>query len=361
MEKNRVRDFFDLKEVEIFDAMDDLVRISDFQGNILFENKSFRDLCVKDGKSLSTSLFFPLTASQDAIESGHTEVTEVCIMGHVFSVKTSPILREGKKTQAAIEVFRDTTVQNNLTISLYGANQKIKQEMLLAKSIQTNMLPTLKQYNNLSFDSRYVPSEELSGDFYDLIPLSQNRIAIYISDVVGHGVSASILTMFVRQTMRSILKEEKIFMPKEVLGTLKERFDEINLEEQYFSLFYGVFDLTNLVFTYGNAGHNCEPILKRKDAITYLEATGMLISSDLEYKEYDQKSIQLESKDQILFFTDGLIETQNLEETPYGMNQLVYLLLYSEDNLLDRILEDVEYYRLGEQKDDIALLLVEVD
>ena len=353
----------------ILDSMIDFVRILDIEGLVLYENRSLQNYCYRELLStvhatdtylgISTRLM-PPALSADTLEKGVITTTELSVKSRVFSVKSTPVFDRDNRVQACVEVFRDITEANNLTVQLYLDNQKIQQEMRLARSIQTSMLPEITDFGEIHFDYRYIPSDELSGDFFDLIPLGAGRLGLYITDVVGHGISASILTMFVRQTMRNILEEEKITEPASVLKKMRKRFNEMDLDEgQYFSLFYAVIDTVNRTLTYANAGHNCPPILFRYDQVEQLECTGMLISNIFESYDYKQKTMGLERGYRFLFFTDGIIETENENHQAFGYEKLEEILLEKPDRLLDRIVQELSDFRAGDQKDDIALLLVE--
>lgn len=347
-----------LTSLQILDGFEDLVRVIGPEGSVYFENEKMRSF-ARFAEVDSSARIFPVSTAGTTFSMDDTSTTELCYGGHVFSVKSSPI-RKDDQVIAVAEVFRDITIQNNVSVELYAAFRKMKQEMRLARSIQEHMLSSLRSYGALQFDFRYIPSEELSGDFFDMIPLGRGRIGVYISDIVGHGVSASIITMFIRQTMRSILEEEHIFEPAEVLTELRTRFTQVSLEDhQYFSIFYGVFDTLNNHFTYANAGHNCSPVVVTGDRVECIEMKGMLISPVFPDYEYHQETRDLLPGQRFLFFTDGSVETLNSRGESYGMENLLSMIREKRENLLDAVIRDVEQFRTGRQKDDIAFLYVE--
>lgn len=338
------------------EAMDDLVRIVDAQGHVLFENESMRRFAEM---AEADAPFFPLSTATGPFIEQTVTMTELCVAGHVFSIKNSPVMEDGNVT-AVIQVFRDTTIQNSMTMRLVEANRKLKNEIVLARSIQEKMLPRLTGYGRLRFDSFYRPTEELSGDFFDIIPLGQGRLGLYISDVVGHGVSASILTMFVRQTMRSILQEERIREPATVLHLMRERFRAIRMGEgQYFSLFFALFDTIENTVTYANAGHACLPIVECDGAVTLLDVTGRLITWEAEPYVYKQKRQPLKGGERFLFYTDGASETRSASGREYGAENLKHFMKQTSGSPLARIVTDIEQFGVGEPKDDIALVYVE--
>ncbi len=113
----------------------------------------------------------------------------------------------------------------------------------------------------------------LSGDMFDIYFIDEENIGIYICDVVGHGVTASMMTMFVRQTMRAI--KDDILSPSAALTELHKRFVTLNLgADKYFTIFYGIYNIKNKQLKYSNAGHNCIPIRFNTDQVTLLKTKG---------------------------------------------------------------------------------------
>lgn len=359
----------DHQSFQILDSLVDLVRVRDKDGSVIYENRALLDYCYRDlglrrsnlpnyTDAISTKIL-PLDLSQETLDKGTSVSTQISVNNQAFSVKITPIFDAYDEVIGCIEVLRDITEANNLTVQLFLDNRKIQEEMKLARSLQSSMLPTLTSFGDLRFDYRYVPSDELSGDFFDLIPLGAGRLGLYITDVMGHGISASILTMFVRQSMRNLLEKEKITEPKEVLKNLKDQFTALDLGEgQYFTIFYAVVDVVNQTLTYANAGHNCAPLLQKDGEVVKLLSTGMLISDIFESSDYEQKEISLEKGTQILFFTDGVIETENKEGEDFGFRRLSEIMLHHSDNVLDTVINQIDEFRFGEQKDDVALLLM---
>lgn len=348
----------------ILNSMDDMVRVIDQRGVVVYANTAMMQLCGADPTGYScidgNAPWIPHSISSSTFVTKNAVLSELCLKGHVFSVKSTPLFSEHREVIGAVEVFRDITIQNNITSELFEANRKMKQDIHLARSIQSGMLPRLTDFGPIHFDYRYIPSDQLSGDIFDLIPLGKGRMALYIADVVGHGVSASILTMFVRQTMRSILDEGKAYRPADVLSGLRDRFEEIDLDDsQYFSLFYALLDTMEQKLIYANAGHNCPPLVFREGQVEFLECTGRLISNVFPRIPYEEHELPLLTGNKFLFYTDGVIESENQDGIPYGPEGLVRIISQSQGDLLDAILNDVNAYRWGVQGDDIALLLME--
>lgn len=356
----------DSMNFRFLDAMDDLVRIRDLNGEILFENKAMRELLheviLKSYKDDQTRLFF-MEAYENLKNKKETFKREVKIDKKLYEVNASPIYDDNGEIDAFIEVFRDITLERNISKELFQTNKKINEDILLAKTIQKSILPTKGEYKNVNFQFAHIPSNNLSGDVFDVIEINDDKIGVYIADVVGHGISASIMTMFIRQSMRSIVEEEHDLTASQTIDKLKEMFKQLDLDvSQYFSILYMVIDFENKKIKYVNAGHNCYPLLFNDKNIGFLYNSGKFISNIFPDAEYEEKVLDLNKGDRILFYTDGLIETTNENGVFFGEDRLVRWVKKNrnEKKFVKKLLNDVELFRWKEQIDDIAIVFIEI-
>lgn len=366
-DKLRIENFTRLTEginFRFLDSMDDLVRIRDGNGEILFENKSMRNIVsemIKDDKRVvrSAEMFFDLYRGD--IKAKVTMEREVEIFGKLYAVKASPIFDKERIVEGYIEVYRDITLERSITKQLYNTNRKIHNDILLAKNIQKSILPKMEEFHSLEFEWSHIASEDLSGDLFDIVEIDKNRVGIYIADVVGHGISASIMTMFIRQSMRRILQENHKLNPEEAILELKYMFKQLDLDiSQYFSIVYMLIDLNDNSVSYVNAGHNCMPILFNDKRIAIMHNKGKLISNLFENVSYNQKKINLNEGDKILLYTDGLTDTQNYKGQYFNESRLVKWIQQNrnEKKIVAKLVKDLEMFRNLGQKDDIAILLI---
>ena len=343
----------------VLEAMSDLVRVIDAKGQVIFTNSAMDKMLGYD--SIGTNIFYdeeadPKTISRSTFLTKNTFVDEATIGEKYYSVKSSPVFDDVGKMVAAVEVYRDITAQTMIRNELFKANKKMTDDIRFSKLIQTSVLPRINNIGDFEFDYAYLPSDELSGDIFDIIKIDDKKVGIYIADVVGHGVSASIMTMFIRQTMRSILEEAKKVRPSEVLVDLKKRFSELSLDDnQYFTIFYLVIDLEKKKVTYANGGHNCEPLLISEEKKEFLKAKGKFISSIFKNERYEEHERYISRGDELLFYTDGVIETKNIEGKMFGTEGLL-AVEKGQKRFVDDIIKSLKKYRWGEQVDDLALL-----
>lgn len=351
----------------VLESMADWVRVIDLNGYVIYANKAMTNILGKDmigkkcgivcedGRTCTTCLV------DSSILNNKTVQKERIIDGKYYSVKASPIKDSMGKIIGAVEVFRDVTRERELENKLVEQNKKMNKDLMLARKIQQRILPKKGRFSNLNIDYIYKPSEILSGDMFDIFQIDDENIGIYVSDVVGHGVAASMMTMFIRQSMRFI--KDDILSPSIALSELHRRFLTLDFDiDRYFTIFYGVFNTNTYQFKYANAGHNSIPIKfnSEKGNLEELKISGYPISCLFENIVYKEKKIELEKGDKILLFTDGITEVKDENGKEFGSHNLKKLISKTDANVLELLYDSIENFALSKVKDDYAILLVEV-
>ena len=360
-----VRREYSVLNYHVLESMADWVRVVDYNGIILYANKSMKESLGDDllgkrcyethGKNKPCGFCI----SRRSILTKETVQKEEIINGKYFSVKSSPILNNQGNAIAAVEVFRDLTRERKLELELIEKNKKMSKDLLFAKRLQRRILPKKGIYNTLKIDHLYEPCEMLSGDMFDVYHIDEENIGIYICDVVGHGVTASMMTMFVRQTMRAI--KDDILSPSMALTELHKRFLTLDLgADKYFTIFYAVYNIKDNRFRYSNAGHNCVPIMFNSNGLTLLKTSGFPISLIFNEICYEENDIKLDKGDKVLFYTDGITEVKNIEGLEFGMERVINTIKENGNNILTSIVNNIEGFRWGEQEDDFAMVLMEI-
>lgn len=368
--ENNMSEFVKLN-IKLIDFMDDLVRVFDKSGLIVYINESMKKFCEGDeGKFCSFSdtefkenLSFSSLLCIDPMGKYEEVITdEIKIGERDFLVKSSPVLDENREFWGSIEVFRDITEEKKMLQDIEKYNDKINKNLQYASEIQKGLLPKKGKMNGILLDYRYISSEELSGDFFDVIEIDENRTCVYIADVMGHGVPASMITMFIKFSLRSILSSKKINDTGDILKELTKEFSKLDLE-MYFTIFVGIYDNKNLEFSYSNAGHNCIPILYDTNVNLLLELSGLPISWIFKECSYSKGKIKLRKGDTLFFYTDGVIETKDKQGNLYGEARLLSLIDEHKGldcNILECVVDSLNEFRYGKQDDDIAILTMEI-
>lgn len=345
----------------ILNAMDDWVRIIDDRGQVAFINDALKN-AIDQSDSLRNYLeenIDLIFATNNQLIKNTSMIEERLIDGKYYSIKTSPIYLDDFFA-GVIEVYRDITRESILKIDLYNANKDMLDDIRFVRRVQSSILPKNKDYGRLSLSAIYNPSEKVSGDIYDLIKIDENRSAFYIADVMGHGVKASIMTMFLKVTMFAIFDKHPDYSPGQVLLSLRKKFTDLGIDSsQYFTAWLGIFDFNTGSLVFSNAGHNCPPLIISRDSVeaSYLLVSGRMISNIIEPDIYEEKAVDLADGDKILFFTDGAIEAKDENSREFGLERLRESFYKNQD--LEKIIAEINDFNWQEMSDDLTLAMVE--
>lgn len=353
----------DPNQISIADGMIDWVRVVSKDNMVLYANKKMQEDLGENiiGKKCYDVLC-RYNRCENCISSTTLEKGSIIRKHHKLGNKTymiisSPLFDDKGEIEASVEVFRDITNEVLLSEKLQEKNKKMSDDIKFAKNMQNRMLPPKGMYNGLSIDYLYESSESLSGDYFDVFEIDENNTGIYICDVVGHGVTASLLTIFVRQSLRTIAKGN-INLNK-IMKELHKTFLSLNLDyDKYFSVFFGIYNKDSHVFKYVNAGHNSVPILISGKDIKKLMLKGYPIANIFDNVDYIVEKVTLKVGDKILLYTDGITETTNSEGVQFGVDRLINTII-SDGNILENIKSSVNNFSIV-HKDDYAVLLAEI-
>lgn len=240
---------------------------------------------------------------------------------------------ELKKTQNMLKDYSDNlnVIVKERTKELENLNEVLLNDIELAKEMQLGLLPQkMPTSMPVSFDAVYLAAENLSGDFYNVVKLDEDNIAIYIGDVSGHGISASMLTIFAHQNIIQLKEKEalneEIIEPGFVLKTLFRSFNKTNIkDDKYIVMLYGIYNIKTKTFNYSSAGFNMSPfIIKSSGEIHDMDVKGFPICKlgNLVSPYYENRTLKLETGDKILFYSDGLVDAKDKNGERYGIDRL---------------------------------------
>ncbi len=241
---------------------------------------------------------------------------------------------------------------------------KLEEELELARDIQKNLFPqSLPKINGVGISAINISSRQVGGDYYDVIPIDENRFFIAIADVSGKGVPASLLMANIQAFLQVISKQDMDI--ESATALMNNLITENTSDGRFITFFWGLLDIKTKTFNYVNAGHN-PPLFIRNKKIKKLERGGIILGVMQTLMPYESELIKLESGDVVLLFTDGISEAMNAEGEEYSDSKLekktVALTGLSSDQILDGIKEDVQSFTYGNiQSDDITMIVMKVE
>jgi serine phosphatase RsbU (regulator of sigma subunit) len=297
----------------------------------------------------------------------------------------------GQPGEARIRPLEAQVVQ--LLAAAVGANQtrvtatQNERDLKNGRFIQDSFLPKgLPQPPGWEIEAQFDPAREVSGDFYDVFPLSGDHLALVIADVCDKGVPAALFMTLFRSLLRAFARQavernpfsfpERQAVARSKRSTLLADLTALSTVEltneyvarthesacMFATLFFGVLDTATGKLSYVNAGHDFPVLLRAGKVQDRLQPTGPAVGVNPD-AEYDIQQTQLEPGDTLFAYTDGVTEARNPAGEFFTERRLLALLeeapVASADGLLDKVIDRLEkYVAQGAPSDDVTLLAV---
>jgi serine phosphatase RsbU (regulator of sigma subunit)/predicted ester cyclase len=240
--------------------------------------------------------------------------------------------------------------------------ERVEQELRVARSIQQASLPEqVPQLEGWQITPFYRPAREVGGDFYDFLELEDGRLGLVVGDATGKGVPAALVMASARSMLRAIAQALGSTSPGDVLGRVNDALFIDIPANMFVTCFYAILDPKSGSLSYANAGHDL-PYLWRGGEAEELRARGMPLGL-MPGMSYEEKEIELDAGEGVLFYTDGLVEAHDPKGVMFGFPRLRALIVdHGEERALGDFLLKELYSFVGEgweQEDDITLLMLE--
>jgi len=185
----------------------------------------------------------------------------------------------------------------------------LSEQLRLAGLVQQDFLPTrLPNTDETQWATVFLPAEWVSGDIYDVARIDEQHIGFYVADVVGHGMPAALLTIFLKQALvmrETVANNYRVFSPAEVVKNLNLRMTAQKLSGyQFATCCYCLLNIKTLQLTYARAGHPHPIVIRLGEPPRQLEVQGSLLGI-FEQADYAQETVQLQPGDKLLLYSDG--------------------------------------------------------
>jgi sigma-B regulation protein RsbU (phosphoserine phosphatase) len=202
--------------------------------------------------------------------------------------------------------------------------RRLQDDLDTAREVQRQLLPSgAREVPGLDLAAGYCSARELGGDFYDLLPYGEGKLALALGDVSGKGTAAALYGSLAIGTLRELVVDHAS-QPAQMLAMLNRRLLAARLDARFIAMLFAVYDAPKRRLTLANAG-SPYPLLVRNGIVTEIRIEGVPLGL-LPETEYDETFIALEPGDIILFASDGILESENAAEEQFGSRRLNDLL-----------------------------------
>ena len=229
-----------------------------------------------------------------------------------------------------------------------------------AFEIQSSLLPrSVPQIAGVEISCAWQPARTVSGDYFDVLPLSDTRIAFCLADVSGKGMSAALITANLQATLRAFGPDES--SPGYLCHRLNQALCAILPPGRFVTLAYAILDRDRMTLTYELAGHN-PPLLLRGPEVITLAGSGPVLGI-LPAAIFTNHTIALKAGDLFLLSTDGVTEAFDPGGEEFGEARLIAAARSSAPSahaVRTAIMASVTDFAQNSFHDDATLLIVQI-
>ena len=298
-----------------------------------------------------------------------------------------------KDQMAALEQsFNSMMASLSKLIAEQKEKQRLESELAIAHEVQALLFPADRSgLPALEVHGVCRPARTVSGDYYDFIPLREDRLILAVGDISGKGISAALLMATVHAFVRAYTLEPERTLasvaigagasesslrtalgencngngngdcsPATLMATLNYQLYRSTPPEKYATMFLGCYDAPSRSLIYSNAGHLPPLLLDASGGVRRLETSGTVVGL-FDGMSYDESSVAMHPGDIFVAYSDGITEPEN-EFGEFGEERLIELISQHRDQPLARISDVVttavaDWIAGGEQPDDVTLVL----
>lgn len=235
-----------------------------------------------------------------------------------------------------------------------------EQELERAREIQQSLLPKqIPQISGFEITGLWEPARIVGGDYFDVMRLSDSKLAVCIADVVGKSVSAALLMASVQATVRAFASETAA--PSWLCSRVNAVLCNNIASGKFVTMFYGVLDGERRILNYINAGHLRPILVCSSGRVHQLENSGAVLGVFPEWK-YEDSVVELSPGDRLLLFTDGITEAATDGGEEFGEERLIAAtknMIREAPSLIQAtLLAEVKQFCHAQLQDDATLLVI---
>lgn len=260
-----------------------------------------------------------------------------------------------------------TTLVGQAAVSLENARlfkeslekQRLEEELNVARNIQKKLLPkSIPDLENYEIYGMNDSSLAVGGDYYDVIPIDDDRVALAIGDVSGKGIPASLLMANLQSALRVSMTPD-LNLPN-VVSKLNDLIYNNTGLDKFITFFIGILNFKEHTFEYVNAGHNNPIFYTADNQMNFLDVGGIILGV-MPNRPYETATINLAKDDLVLTYTDGVNEAIDINDEEWGEEPMYEIVKNNSrapvKDIVNKLLDGIEEFSAGaQQADDITML-----
>lgn len=244
-------------------------------------------------------------------------------------------------------------------------DSRLSREFEIASKIQRSLLPrTMPNSEGISVAARVLPAREVGGDYYDLLPLPDDKLLAVIGDVSGKGLPAGMIMLIVRTTLHLLVDHDPAVTPSKLIRNLEERLVP-QLDPFTFMTFLALrWNARDRLLTWSGAGHEHMLWFSNVDGKMHRIRTGGL-ALGLQRERFlprEEKRLFLPPGDSVLLYTDGVTDCRGPDGQAFGLERLERAFERHQElppeQAVDAILAELDKFRRQVPPTDDRTLVV---
>lgn len=245
--------------------------------------------------------------------------------------------------------------RNEMFAKLEASEKRMAYEMETGAKYVASLIPApISQ--PIQIDWRFVPSAELGGDSLGYFALDEDRFAIFLLDVTGHGLASALLGVAVSNVLRArALPNTDFAVPSQVLTSLNNTFKMEEQDGRTFTMWYGVFEPRTRRLIWCAGGHP-SALLFKPGQIAPMELESLNPGVGMfEWDDFEQKEIIVPENSRIFVYSDGAFEIHKQDGVTWTFREFMQFMSQpddSESNTMDRLIQHVRMLKGGDVLDD---------
>ena len=301
---------------------------------------------------MAVFLIFGLSRAVNRLSYG----TEAVRRG-IFSVRI-PVRRKDQVGELQ-RSFNEMSAHLEELVQAAAQKEALEKELEIARSVQAKLIPSNPpRGERVEFATHFEPSAAIGGDYFDILELDRDRIAVVVADVSGHGLSAGLRMAMIKAGLQILV--ERSHDAQDILRRLDALVRQSDERRTFVTATLALFDLRSGRLEITNAGH--PPVYLRRADQPEVEEI-LLPGSPLGAlgQQYGRQDVVLQPGDVLVWLSDGLIEATDEAGQPFGYDRVRQTLAAGSsdpEELRDRLLGAVRRHSAGRPAEDDRTLVV---